>query len=491
MQIFRNIAGYSFGHADIVRRAISKKKTDVLVSEREAFVNGAVNNGVDREAATSLFNEIVSFANYAFNKSHAAAYAVLSFRTAYLKAHHPREYYAALLTSVFGSASKIAEYSAECKRIGISILPPDVNSSRSFFCVQENNIRYGLLSLKFIGEQFVDALVNEREHGGRFKDFDDFVVRMRRRDMNKKQLEALIKSGSLDSLGAKRSQMLAVYETVMDSGASRADESQLDMFSTADTVSSMIYHTEFPDMPEFTAREKLLLEKESSGVYLSGHILDDYKIALRSGNVCIADIFAAFSDETEETETLLNIRDKSKVRFAGVVNSRTNKTTRNGDNMAFVNIEDKTGEIELICFASTCEDYGYLLVAGAVVMIDGTVSVKDENEVKVIVRSVSALKTDAEYPKDEITEPSRGTGHNKPVNGRAPKLYIKVPATESKEYKRAVNFIEIFAEGNVPVIFFDSSCGKYIKDDIRLCYVNRFVLDELSDILGEENVVYK
>ena len=484
MQIYRTIAGYSFGHADVVRRAISKKKSDVLLSEREAFVEGAVKNGTSEEDAISLFNEIVSFASYAFNKSHAAAYAVLSFRTAYLKCHYPREYYAALLTSVFGSAGKISEYSAECKKLGIRILPPDVNSSRRDFCVQNNDIRYGLLALRNIGGGFVDSLVAERELGGTFADFDDFVERMRRRDMNKKQLEALIKAGALDSLGPKRSQMLAVYENVIDSVLSKADDSQMDMFSLADPSLLPVRKTEFPDIPEFTSREKLFLEKECSGVYLSGHILDDYSKAIEKASpLRISDILAAFSDNNEDgIQTIPTLRDRATVKIAAVVNSRTNKTTRNGDNIAFVTVEDKWGEIELICFASSCEDYGYLFTVGNVLLIEGSISVKDENEVKLILRSAVPLLTNAEIPEEtEVRDTPK----------KPPKLYLKVPSTDSEEFRRAVSFVGIFDEGNTPVLFYDSSRRKYLRDMVLMCSVDGFVIDELCEILGRKNVVFK
>jgi len=487
MQIFRNIAGYSFGHADVVRRAISKKKSDVLFSEREAFVEGAVARGTDREAATSLFNEIVSFANYAFNKSHAAAYAVLSFRTAYLKAHHPREYYAALLTSVFGSAAKISEYTAECKKLAIRVLPPDVNSSRRGFWVQGNDIRYGLLALRNIGAGFVDSLVAERELGGSFTDFDDFVDRMKKRDMNKKQLEALIKSGAMDSLGVKRSQMLAVYEKVMETGSGYSDETQIDMFSMSEAIVSAAPKTAFPDIEEFSTREKLALEKESSGVYLSGHILDDYSKAISMQNVTrISDIISAFSDKPgEDAYASPVIKDKSKVKVAVIVNDRKTKTTRSGENMAFVTVEDKWGEIEVICFASTLEDHGYLLTTGSVVLLDATVSVKDENEIKLILRSAEPLLTNAEFIAAEPIKPQETSVK------KAAKLYLKIPSQGSSQFRRAKSFVGIFDEGKTPVIFYDSEKREYLKELVLFCSVNGFILDELCELLGSENVIFK
>lgn len=477
MQIFRSVAGYSFGHADIVRRAISKKKADVLMSEREAFIEGAVAHGTAREAAAELFEDIVSFANYAFNKSHAASYAVLSFRTAYLKAHYPREYYAALMTSVFGSAAKIAEYTAECKRMSIRVLPPDVNSSRSYFCVEGANIRYGLLALKNIGSSFVDSLVEERTLKGSFRDFDDFVSRMRQRDMNKKQLEMLIKSGSLDSLGARRSQLLAVYEAVMDISHTASDATQIDMFSNADIAPPESPATVLPDIPEFTAREKLLFEKECSGVYLSGHILDDYESSLSGGRVnFIGDILAAFSDSLEPSPDAPRLRDSSKVTVAAIVSARKNKVTKSGDTMAFVTLEDKTGEIELICFASTFSQFGYLLTVGSVLMIDAAVSLKDDSAPKLILRRAQEIKTDAELRAEKKKQP---------------RLYLKVPSRESLELRRARSFVSIFDEGTTPVIFYDASAREYLTDVTLTCTVDDFILEELSTLLGRENVVYR
>lgn len=487
MQIFRSVAGYSYGHADIVRRAISKKKSDVLLSERDAFVEGAFLRGTDKNTADELFDEIVSFANYAFNKSHAAAYALLSFRTAYLKAHFSCEYYAALLSSVFGSAAKIAEYTAECKRMSIRVLPPDVNSSVSDFCVCDGDIRYGLLALRNIGSAFVDALVTEREESGVFRNFDDFVSRMRRRDMNKKQLETLIKSGALDSLGAKRSQLAAVYEDVMDKDFGHNDETQIDMFSQLETpLSAEIPETSLPDIPEFSAREKLLLEKECSGVYLSGHILDDYTLAVSEINCnLIGDIISAFSDGEDTSENSLSLRDRSNVRIAAIVSARKNKITRNGDNMAFVTLEDRTGEIELICFSSIFEKLGYLFTLGSVLLVDGTVTIREDSEPKLILKHAQPIPTDEEFRK------SKRELSNIPsdVPKRATTLYIRVPSKESELFRRARAIVSIFDDGNTPVVFYDAESGERMKG--MKCTAGEFVLGELRELLGDENVICK
>ncbi|MBQ4354198.1 MAG: DNA polymerase III subunit alpha, partial [Clostridia bacterium] len=308
MQIFREIAGYSFGHADVVRRAISKKKQGVLDGERQAFIDGAVAQGIDETEAVKLFEDIVSFANYAFNKSHAAAYAVLSFRTAYLKTHYPREYESALLTSVLSSSEKLAEYIADCGKQGIRILPPDINRSRGSFHVEGDAIRFGLTALKSVGSAFIERIIAERNRDGDFADIHDFMHRTASVDMNKRQLETLIKSGALDSLGTPRSQLLASYELMLEkrsAGARSLEDGQIGLFDFGTKVEApKPTRFEFPALPEFTNREKLALEKESCGLYLSGHVLDDYKQHLEKiSPVKIAELHAAFRNEEDADGT--------------------------------------------------------------------------------------------------------------------------------------------------------------------------------------------
>ena len=491
MQIFREIAGYSFGHADIVRRAISKKKSSVLLSERQAFIDGAVSQGESETTAAELFDEIVSFANYAFNRSHAAAYAVLAFRTAYLKAHYPKEYYAALITSVFGSSDKIAEYSSECAQIGIKILPPDVNRSEAGFGVEDEGIRYGLLSIKNIGGPFIDALTDERRKGGEFTDFDDFLSRMKQRGMNKKQLEMLIKSGSLDGIGVRRSQLLAVYESAMEKGAGRQDEGQFDMFSSSGTPAP-VYRTDFPNIPELTAREKLFLEKESSGMYLSGHLMDDYiRSAALVKSVNIGDIKSAFSDSDEEnggTAPANKFRERDLVTVSGVVTERINKTTRKGDSMAFVTVEDRTGEIEVICFSSALGECGYVLLPNSVVCVTGAISLKDEGSVKLILRSAETLTPDEALPEELPRQNEETTVAQRP--GITRKMFLKIPSVSSPEYRQAKGLVGIF-DGAVPVVFFDAERNEYLSSDIQTCSGSDFLVKELIALLGSENVVIK
>ena len=532
MQIFREIAGYSFGHADVVRRAISKKKQGVLESERQSFIDGARERGISEADAVALFEDIVSFANYAFNKSHAAAYAVLSFRTAYLKTHYPKEYLSALLTSVRGSADKIAEYASDSARQGIPVLPPDVNRSRSGFHAEEGGIRFGLSALKNVGEAFIRALVEERESGGPYLDADDFITRMKRLDINKRQLETLIKSGTLDSLGVSRSRWLAVYESLLEKQSSARQNDvagQIGLFETAPASVPSEPRIEFPSIAEFSVREKLALEKESCGLYLSGHILDDYREHIAALHPArIRDIRASFSEEGEgsvEEAEEPRYRDKSRVTVAGSVTKRVNKATKNGEQMAFVTLEDGSASMELLVFPKTLERYSHLLTFDAVIAVSGTVSAREEEDPKLLCDRIVQLVSDSR----EIEEPGAIASANaeldaasdsgrrirtaqtqtespatsappsapvpaadspgRPKAWTAPsKIFLRIPSEDSKEYKRAAALCKIFP-GSTPTVFYSSETKAYGKP----VGVNGtpFVTEELREILGKDNVVLR
>jgi len=522
MQIFREIAGYTFGHADVVRRAISKKKQGVLEKEKEAFLQGAVANGVAQDDAESLFADIVSFANYAFNKSHAAAYAVLSFRTAYLRTHFPLEYNCALLTSVLSQTGKLTEYITECSHRGIQVLPPDINKSRAYFHVEGKSIRFGLVALKNVGLSFIHSVVEEREAHGPFRDFADFVERMQSVDLNKRQVEFLIKSGAMDTLGAFRSQLLTVYESVLDKyaqSAGRSAEGQIGMFDdTAEREPEIHAVIEYPQIPEFTMREKLSLEKESCGFYLSGHILDDYSDHLASLHTdSIGDILKSFSEQGEGDGTYT---DRKIVTLAGCVTKRTNKITKNGDPMAFILLDDGTGEIELVCFPKKLAEWGHMLQYDAVVIVKGTISTRDEEDVKILANQVtpmvsnqqfshtepekSADETGAVYSVPNMPEPhaplpgmTEETGSGSPVSAaptaeksRNPKLFLRVDAPDGPICKRIRAFCKIFS-GPMPVLLYYRETGTYEKENIPCIMYSDFALRELQEICGEENLVLR
>ncbi len=482
MQIFQSVAGYSLGHADIVRRAISKKHADELMREKDAFIAGASERGLTTADAEKLFEDIADFANYAFNKSHAAAYAVTSYRTAYLKAHYHLEYNCALITSVLGSPDKIAEYLSDCQKRGIKVLPPDVNRSRADFRAEDGGIRFGLAALKNIGVAFINELVLERERNGEFSDFDDFLKRMEKLSINKRQMEALIKSGALDSLGVYRSRMLAVYESLMERTGPAQLEGQLDFFSMVSDEELKMPKTEFPEIPEFTTKEKLRLEKEASGMFLSGHLLDDYKENVKLLNPdSIGEILRSFQEDGEE-----KYRENQQVCICATVSSRTNKNTRGGDHMAFVTLEDSTGSIEVIVFPKVLSEYGHLLTTDSPVAVTGKISAKEDEDPKILMNDASFLSPDGRAPQF----PKSRTPKVQKKDIKDMKLYLKVPSTDSSEFSRVTAFLSIFS-GTVPVVIYDSSTAKAVALKGSGAMVNAFTVGELKDILGDANVVIK
>ena len=333
MQIFQQLAGYSLGQADMVRRAMSKKKAKDIAREREAFlhgdagrgITGCIANGIPAETAEAIYDEIYDFANYAFNKAHAVAYAVVAYQTAWFKYHYPREYMAALLTSVLDNTDKVTAYIAECKEWGIRLLPPDINHSCDSFTVEEEGIRFGLVAIKNIGRGFIRSVMEEREHNGAFRSFQDFCQRMADADINKRAVENLIRSGAFDSTGAGRRQLMTIYERVLNSVSSsrRSNlEGQIDFFGTVTDIRQQ--EIPLPDVPEYTAAEKMAMERETTGLYLSGHPMNDYRAAAqRAGAVPIGAINQDFSREDGPER----FQDGQRVTIAGIVSASKNRAT--------------------------------------------------------------------------------------------------------------------------------------------------------------------
>ena len=500
MSIFREIAGYTFGHADVVRRAMSKKKAAVLLAERETFVEGAAARGIDRDAAGELFSDMESFANYAFNKSHAAAYAIISYRTAYLKCHYPHAFFSALLTSVLGNQTKIAEYIAECTARGIRVLPPDVNESRMLFSVCGKDIRFGLLALKNVGRSFLQAILAERRHGA-FRSFEDFIDRMPSGELNKRMVESLLKAGTFDGLGVYRSRLLRVYETMIDQAAEKGRrnlDGQLDVFSMmgAESVSP---RCEYPEIPEFGVREKLLMEKEATGMYFSGQMLDEYSKHLE---LLAPDPIADYvSDESDPA-------DKARVSVAGIVTSVTQKNTKNGDRMAFFTIEDRVAEIECIAFARQFGEYGHLIHVDSGVFVSGTVSLREDEPPKILVNRMEALVENERFRPETVTKkedtPKRAEIKQQPQKASAivksqantasaqasPKrLFLRVSDDRCAEYCKALNLLELF-EGEFPAFFFFAHEKRYEITPHGIA-LSDYVVDELRGLLGAENVILK
>ena len=513
MSIFRTVAGYTFGHADVVRRAMAKKKADVLEAERSDFLSGAQKNGIDATEASRLFDEMSSFANYAFNKSHAASYALISFRTAYLKAHYPREYLAALLTSVLGNIPKIGEYISECQKRGIAVLPPDINESVATFHATDSDgrpgIRFGLLALKNVGKNFIDAIIDERTRNGKFRSFGDFIRRMNV-EGNRRMVEAMIKAGAFDGLGHRRSQLLSTYEKQIEMNADRnrrSIEGQMDMFSFAAPVGGSVEREtdvyEYPDIPEFTPRELLRQEKEATGMVFSGQLLDSYSRHLQ--DLATVDI-ASLLERDADGE--YSISEKKRVRIAGTVQKITVKTTRREERMAFVSLVDKYAEIECVVFPKVYNETSYLLLEDNAIMVLGTISLREDELPKVLVDKIELLVDNDSYqpqvvsktvPQSVVSAPATPVAGASGAASREPavmprtdkpkKLYLRVPDRQGMVYRKALNLVEIF-EGGFPVVWFDSTDRTYHASSRGLALTD-FVLEQLIALLGKENVILK
>ena len=494
MNIFRTVAGFSFGRADIVRRAMSKKKASALAAERDNFVNGAAEKGIDRETAEQLFEDMSSFASYAFNKSHAAAYAMLSFRTAYLKAHYPREYFSALLTSVLGNADKIAEYIAEANRAGIRVLPPDINRSMLDFHVSGEDITFGLLALKNVGRQFVDKLILERI-GRPFASFSDFIERMSENDLNRRMVESLIKAGAFDSLGVYRSRLLATLDEAL-MAISRKNKGnisgQMDMFSMPDSVAGGGESIVYPEIPEFSTKDLLYMEREAAGLFFSGHLLDGYGLHIKSLNPqSIVEITGGEDEEDPDT-----LEDGAKVCVCGIISSVTQKTTRKGDGMAFATIEDRSGSLELVVFSKQYETYRRHIEEDNAICVTGTVSRREGERGKILVNTAAMLLTDEEFKRRQAkpTPVQAPVQQVKQAPAQAQKkapsvVYIRVPSKNSEIYKKCENIVEIF-EGFTRVSFYFADTKKY-ADHPHGMVIGEVQIAELRRLAGGDSVVIK
>lgn len=498
MSIFREIGGYTFGHADIVRRAMSKKKADVLLSERECFVAGAKERGVDAAVAEQLFTDMESFANYAFNKSHAAAYAIISYRTAYLKCHYPQQYMAALLTSVLGSQTKVAEYISECNSRGIRVLPPDINESRMTFSTSGRDIRFGLLALKNVGVHFLEHILAERRHG-RFTSFDDFINRLSATELNRRMVEALIKGGAFDCLGKYRSQLLAVHDAMIERALQKGKdnlEGQLDMFSMPGKISTEAPAVKYPDIPELSVREKLMLEKEAAGMYFSGSLLDEYSRHVET--IEFSPISEAVGEDADPV-------DRATMRTVGIITLVTVKGTKNGKRMAFFTLEDRTAEVECIVFPNLFEELSPLLIRDSAVMVKGTISLREEEDAKLLVQSVEELvennRFDPALVKKSRPEQKAPTYEQKApqteqkANVSAPsikdakRLFVRVPDDCGELFFKVRNLLEIL-EGDFPAFFFYANQKRYETTPLGVS-LTPYLLEQLYALLGSENVILK
>ena len=487
MQIFRDLAGYSLGRADIVRRAMAKKKHDVLEREREVFlhgqqredgtweVDGCLRRGVDQRTALELFKEIESFASYAFNKPHAAGYAVVAYQTAYLKCHYPCEYMAALLSSVLGQTGKVAEYIEECGRLGISVLPPHVNYSDMGFTVVGKSIRFGLLAVKNLGRNVIARMVEERRGGGEFTSFYNFCKRMAGRDLNRRAIESLVKCGALDGLGNNRREMLLAVERVLDSleaDKRRNVEGQMGFFDAPGSAQGGEPPLEKTE--DFSAADKLNMEKEVTGMYLSGHPMAAYAGLYQEGGYARMDEILQSAGERETGR----YQDGQWVTLLGMVVGVRKKATKNNAQMAFVSLEDMYGAITALVFPKVLEQYGSLLYEGAVVEVQGKLSFTEDKAPELVCQSLGK-------PADPVSVKAPA---GKPVR---PGLYLRLSSQQDPRYDKAMRYIAVFDGGATDLYLTFQDTGKLLRAPAKFrVEINRPLLRALKELLGAENVAY-
>lgn len=394
MQIVRELAGYSYGRSDLVRRAMSKKKASVMEKEKNNFiygneeegVEGCIHRGISEEVARKIYDDMTDFAKYAFNKSHAAAYAVVSYQTAYLKYYYPREFMAALLTSVMDFTGKITEYTLTCRQMGIEILPPDINEGEARFTPSETGIRYGLAAIKSVGKPIIDAIVEERRAGGAFLSLKDFCSRMNGKAVNKRALESFIKAGALDCLEGTRKQKMCAYAGILD-GISQEKKvtmtGQMSLFDFAGEEEKEELETKLPEVGEYDKEMILGFEKEVLGVYISGHPLEDY-IPVMEKNITrtTADFFVS------EGEVAPKVKDNETAVVGGMIVDKVVKTTRTNSLMAFITLEDLMGTVEIIVFPKDYEKYRSLLETDRKVFVKGRIAVEEDKPAKMICQKI-------------------------------------------------------------------------------------------------------
>lgn len=488
MQIFRELAGYSYGRADIVRRAMSKKKIDVMEKERTAFVSGCEKNGISSSVANTIFDQMSEFAKYAFNKSHAACYALVAYRTAYLKCYYPAEFMAALMTSVLDQSNKIARYTAECKRLGIRLASANINTSMQGFTPNGRVINYGLLGIKNVGREFVDDIVKERENGD-FKDLPDFCLRMQDRHFNRRAVESLIKCGAMDCFELNRRQMLQALPSIatnIENYRQSTRYGQVGFFELGGNDSPLEF--DVPNVDEFPKAELLKMEKEMTGLYLSGHPMDKYS------DLCEKLGFANIGELLESANDDMSIyKDKTFVLTCGIVTRVILKQTRSGASMAFVTVEDLYGSIEVIVFAKALEKYAQFLYDGSIITIAGNLSLEEEKDAKILAYSIDSAPTQADFESGKYKNKpiqNRKQAENKNHKRKKVALYLRFKNENDENIALAKRVTDIF-DGNIPLYFYYTDDKRYALQP-RECFVevNNTEIKELKRILGDENVVF-
>lgn len=499
MQIVRDLAGYSMGRSDLVRRAMAKKKHDVMNREKEIFIHGqeengeiivpgCVRNGVDEAVAERIFDEMTAFASYAFNKSHAAAYGVVAVQTAYLKLHYPVEFMAALMNSMVGNTDKIAYYIQYCRKRGIPVLPPDVNRSQARFTVDSDGgkkgIRFGLEAIKSLGRAPVAAIVDERAANGAYRNLYDFINRLASSVLNKKGVESLIRSGAMDGLEGTRVQKLHVFERAMDGAAKRSRdmvEGQISLFGM-DGGALDVPPPPMPDVPEFSFQDRLAMEKETTGVYITGHPLDDYAEELGA-----LEFNAQVLSEIAESDPAIALTyDQRRVAMGGIIVEKRMKATRNGGLMSFVQLEDMYGVTEVLVFPKVYERCGDQLAPDTAVMMTGKLSVREDEAPKLLMDAVAPLRGASPAKMARASRDSRESRPRRTAPAER-KLYLKLTADKREAA------LKILSEtpGAICVILYMADEKKTYQAPREYWVDEGYDFGALANLIGADNIVLK
>ena len=521
MQIVRDLGGYTMGRSDLVRRAMSKKKQSVMEKERANFiygnaeegVPGCVSKGISEQIAGGIYNDMMDFAKYAFNKSHAACYAVVALQTAWLKFYHPVEFMAALMTSVIDNPKKVSEYILTCRNMGIQLLPPDINQGQSGFSVTDGKVRYALTAIKGVGRPVIEAIVAERRGRGPFTNLKDFITRMADKDLNRRAIENFIKAGALDSLGGTRKQFMSVYVQILDHIVKDKKSNlagQMSLFDIADDSQKEEFDIRMPEVGEYTEEMKLAFEKEVLGIYLSGHPLESYQELWQKYITNNTNDFAL----EEETNTV-RVTDQSTVIVGGMISNKTVKYTKTNQVMAFLELEDLVGTVEIVVFPRDYEKYGSLLAEDAKIFVKGRVSVEEDKDAKLICEQIVGFDEAAQAKESPFASgrfggtgrrnynpgkttpgrtPVQGAAGNQPTAGQRGKmpagLWIQFPDAESY-FAREKELLDTIAasDGNDDVvIFLKSTRGIKVLPPNRRVHADEELIQRLQELFGGENV---
>ncbi|NLX63582.1 MAG: DNA polymerase III subunit alpha [Clostridiaceae bacterium] len=532
MQICRDLAGYSLGRSDLVRRAMSKKKKEVMDAERQNFIYGstdengnvlipgAIRNGVPEDVANAIFDEMMDFASYAFNKSHAAAYAYVGYQTAWLKYYYPVEFMAALINSFMGSLGKVSQYVMECRKMGIKVLPPDINESESSFSVKNGAIRFGLLAVKNVGVNVVQNIIEERNKTGPFKNFIDFCERLEGKDLNRKTVESLIKCGAFDTFGIYRSRLIANYEKIIERVSQKRKSmisGQLSLFDVVQDIDDAAT-IEWPQMAEYDSKLLLAMEKEMLGLYISGHPLDEFADVIKE-LVTVYSYDFEVSEEDASNESRLT--DGTFVRIAGIVADIKSISTKNNKMMAFVTVEDLYGQMEVIVFPNVYERFARFLSNDSQIIVEGRISVKEDEQPKILadrIKPLESLKYNGSYPdyngtktvyqqyvgngvsetngfpgNNNVNEENKyymiggtakNTNNNPSTSNGILKVSLDKEITESKR-KAALSLLKYFDGHQQALVYIDDPRKPKLKLNIQL---SDLLITELSELLGKDHI---